>query len=213
MTNTVRSISISYRRFTRVYAAAIRTRQLYWLARMIESGEDALYVARRMVRFASEDVGNADPFALRIALGAMESFRFLGHPGRRFGTGPGGCLSIYGSQEQQRLHGMERGAKNRSGQGRAAGTPAYSQCPHLPDAGSRLWQELSIRPRLRRWVCGAGLFSRSHFGFSVLLPDPKGVRKDDRQSSKAMAGGKKIIPKSKIVRGEGRFFYTGCIIW
>ena len=53
---------------------------LYWLARMLEAGEDALYVARRMVRFASEDVGNADPFALRLALGAMESFRFLGHP-------------------------------------------------------------------------------------------------------------------------------------
>jgi len=53
---------------------------LYWLARMLEAGEDAMYVARRMVRFASEDVGNADPFALRVALGAMESFRFLGHP-------------------------------------------------------------------------------------------------------------------------------------
>ncbi|BBO78998.1 ATPase AAA [Desulfosarcina widdelii] len=53
---------------------------LYWLARMIEAGEDPLYVARRMVRFASEDVGNADPFALRIALGAVEAFRFLGHP-------------------------------------------------------------------------------------------------------------------------------------
>jgi len=53
---------------------------LYWLARMLEAGEDALYVARRMVRFASEDVGNADPFALRMALESMESFRFLGHP-------------------------------------------------------------------------------------------------------------------------------------
>lgn len=53
---------------------------LYWLACMLEAGEDALYVARRMVRFASEDVGNADPFALRLALGAMEAFRFLGHP-------------------------------------------------------------------------------------------------------------------------------------
>ncbi|MBR9985272.1 MAG: replication-associated recombination protein A [Desulfosarcina sp.] len=53
---------------------------LYWLARMLEAGEDPLYVARRMVRFASEDVGNADPFALRLALGAMEAFRFLGHP-------------------------------------------------------------------------------------------------------------------------------------
>jgi putative ATPase len=47
---------------------------------MLEAGEDALYVARRMVRFASEDVGNADPYALRLALGAMEAFRFLGHP-------------------------------------------------------------------------------------------------------------------------------------
>ncbi|MDL2275548.1 replication-associated recombination protein A [Desulfosarcina sp. OttesenSCG-928-G10] len=53
---------------------------LYWLARMLEAGEDALYIARRMVRFASEDVGNADPFALGIAINAMESFRFLGHP-------------------------------------------------------------------------------------------------------------------------------------
>ena len=53
---------------------------LYWLARMLEAGEDPLYVARRMVRFASEDVGNADPFALRLALDAMEAFRFLGHP-------------------------------------------------------------------------------------------------------------------------------------
>ena len=53
---------------------------LYWLACMLEAGEDALYVARRMVRFAAEDIGNADPFALRIALGAMEAFRFLGHP-------------------------------------------------------------------------------------------------------------------------------------
>jgi len=53
---------------------------LYWLARMLEAGEDALYVARRMVRFASEDIGNADPFALARALDAMEAFRFLGHP-------------------------------------------------------------------------------------------------------------------------------------
>jgi putative ATPase len=53
---------------------------LYWLARMLEAGEDPRYVARRMVRFASEDVGNADPFALRVALSAMEAFRFLGHP-------------------------------------------------------------------------------------------------------------------------------------
>ena len=53
---------------------------LYWLARMLEAGEDPLYVARRLVRFASEDVGNADPQALQVTLGAMEAVRFIGIP-------------------------------------------------------------------------------------------------------------------------------------
>ena len=53
---------------------------LYWLERMLSAGEDPLYLARRMVRFASEDVGNADSNALEVALNAMEAFRFLGHP-------------------------------------------------------------------------------------------------------------------------------------
>ncbi|MCB2168472.1 MAG: replication-associated recombination protein A [Deltaproteobacteria bacterium] len=53
---------------------------LYWLARMLAAGEDPLYIARRMVRFASEDIGIADPQALTIALNGMEAFRFLGAP-------------------------------------------------------------------------------------------------------------------------------------
>jgi putative ATPase len=53
---------------------------LYWLARMLEGGEDPFYIARRMVRFASEDIGNADPNALSITMNAMEAFKFLGHP-------------------------------------------------------------------------------------------------------------------------------------
>ncbi len=52
----------------------------YWLMRMLEAGEDPMYLARRMVRFASEDIGNADPNALNVALNAKEAFRFLGHP-------------------------------------------------------------------------------------------------------------------------------------
>jgi putative ATPase len=53
---------------------------LYWLARMLAAGEDPLFIARRMVRFATEDVGMADPQALTVALNAMEAFRFLGRP-------------------------------------------------------------------------------------------------------------------------------------
>ena len=53
---------------------------LYWLVRMLASGEDPLYVARRMVRFASEDIGLADPQALAITLNAKAAYDFLGSP-------------------------------------------------------------------------------------------------------------------------------------
>jgi len=53
---------------------------LYWLARMIEAGEDSRFIARRMVIFASEDVGNADPQALSIATGAAQAVEFVGLP-------------------------------------------------------------------------------------------------------------------------------------
>ncbi|MCH9014403.1 MAG: replication-associated recombination protein A [Gemmatimonadetes bacterium] len=53
---------------------------LYWLARMIDGGEDPLYIARRVVRMASEDIGLADPRALSVALAAKDAFHFLGQP-------------------------------------------------------------------------------------------------------------------------------------
>ncbi len=53
---------------------------LYWLARMLEGGEDPLYIARRMIRFASEDIGLADPQALNIAISAKNAYHFLGSP-------------------------------------------------------------------------------------------------------------------------------------
>jgi len=53
---------------------------LYWLARMLSSGEDPLYIARRLVRFAVEDIGLADPGALAVALRAKEAYDFLGSP-------------------------------------------------------------------------------------------------------------------------------------
>jgi len=53
---------------------------LYWLARMLEAGEDPLYVARRLVRFASEDVGLADPNALVLAMAAQQAVHFVGLP-------------------------------------------------------------------------------------------------------------------------------------
>ena len=53
---------------------------VYWLARMLEAGEDPLYVARRLIRFASEDIGNADPQALTVAVAAKDAVHFIGMP-------------------------------------------------------------------------------------------------------------------------------------
>jgi putative ATPase len=53
---------------------------IYWLARMLEAGEDPKYVARRLIRFASEDVGNADPQALAICVAAKDAVHFIGMP-------------------------------------------------------------------------------------------------------------------------------------
>ncbi len=53
---------------------------LYWMARMLEAGEDPLYIARRMIVVASEDIGNADPNALLVAVAAKEAFEALGNP-------------------------------------------------------------------------------------------------------------------------------------
>ncbi len=53
---------------------------IYWLGRMLEAGEDPMYVVRRVIRFASEDVGNADPEGLKIAVAAQQALHFLGMP-------------------------------------------------------------------------------------------------------------------------------------
>ncbi|MFZ3215396.1 MAG: replication-associated recombination protein A [Candidatus Acidiferrales bacterium] len=53
---------------------------LYWLARMLESGEDPLYIARRLVRMASEDIGLAEPHAVQVSIAAMQAFELLGPP-------------------------------------------------------------------------------------------------------------------------------------
>lgn len=62
---------------------------LYWLARMLEAGEDPLFIARRMVIFASEDVGNADPRALQLAMTVQQAVHFVGLPEARINLAQG----------------------------------------------------------------------------------------------------------------------------
>ncbi|WP_246167038.1 replication-associated recombination protein A [Oryzomonas japonica] len=60
---------------------------LYWMARMLEAGEDPLFILRRMIIMASEDIGNADPRALQVAVSALQAFQFVGMPEGRITLG------------------------------------------------------------------------------------------------------------------------------
>lgn len=91
---------------------------LYWMARMLEGGEDPLYIARRMVQFASEDVGMADPQALVVAVTAMEAFQFLGQPEGELALAEAAVYlatapksnSVYIALQQARKDAREKGA-------------------------------------------------------------------------------------------------------
>ncbi len=109
---------------------------LYWLARMLEAGEDPLYIARRMVRFASEDVGNADPQALLVAMAAMQAYEFIGLPEGELALAQ---ATIYlatapKSNAVYRAYGRARDAIHRTG---SLPVPL-----HIRNAPTRLMKEL-----------------------------------------------------------------------
>jgi putative ATPase len=109
---------------------------LYWLARMCEAGEDPLYIARRLVRFASEDVGNADPGALSICIAARDAVDFIGYPECKLAL----------AQAVVYLALAPKSNAIYTAYGRAAGTvnnsPPYQVPLHIRNAPTPLMKEL-----------------------------------------------------------------------
>ena len=141
---------------------------LYWLARMLEGGEDVRFLARRLVILASEDVGNADPAALPLAVAAARSLR-VGRPARvPTQSGPSGHLPGLCAEIER------RDARHRRGPGRRArGPPAARAGPSARFAlwrgkAAGAWRGLPVRPRTSRRHCRAGLPRR---GAAVLSSD------------------------------------------
>ena len=94
---------------------------LYWMTRMVEAGEDPLFIVRRMVIFASEDIGNADPRALQIALAVKDAVDFVGLPEGIIPLAQG-VTYLAGRAEIERLVSRnECGARRRPQARRAAG--------------------------------------------------------------------------------------------
>ncbi len=109
---------------------------LYWLARMIRGGEDPLFIARRTVRFASEDVGLADPRALEVALAARDAYHFLGSPEGELALAEA-AVYLATAPKSNRVYVAWKAA-----QAAADATPAAGVPLHIRNAPTALMKEL-----------------------------------------------------------------------
>ena len=109
---------------------------LYWLGRMLDAGEDPMYIARRLVRMATEDIGLANPSALAVAVACRDAYRFLGTPEGELALAQA-TVYLAGSPKSNRLYkGWGRALA------RARETPGEAVPLHLRNAPTRLMKDL-----------------------------------------------------------------------
>jgi putative ATPase len=148
---------------------------LYWLARMIDGGEDPMYIARRTVRFAAEDVGLADPQALRLAIAARDAYHFLGSPEGELALAEVAVYLATAPKSDSVYAAWKRA------QALARETPAAPVPMHIRNAPTRLMKELGYGERyqyahsvpeayipqeyLPEELRGTSLYEPGNFGF------------------------------------------------
>ena len=133
---------------------------LYWAARMLEGGEDPLYLLRRLTRFAMEDISLADPAALQMAIAAWDTYERLGSPEGELAIAELiiylGCAQINSAYTAWERHGSGTGIRVPD----APGT--HPQRAHQTNEGTGLWKELRIRSRRAGRFFSAKLLSGQH---------------------------------------------------
>ena len=156
---------------------------LYYLARMLDAGEQPLYIGRRLVRMAMEDIGLADPQALVIALAAKDAFDYLGTPGRRAGARRGDRLSRHRAEIERGLYRLRR--RDARGQGRrlAGAAEDHPQRADQADEGRGLRFRLSLRPRRAGLLLRPGLLPRSPRPPDLLRPARPRLRARDPEAA------------------------------
>jgi putative ATPase len=119
---------------------------LYYLARMLTAGEEPLYLLRRMTRFASEDIGLADPQALTQCLAAKDAYEFLGSPEGELAIVQA-CLYLATAPKSNAAYKAQKGGlAEREGNRVAIAAAAHPQCAHAADEGDRPRRRLCLRP-------------------------------------------------------------------
>jgi putative ATPase len=109
---------------------------LYWLARMLEGGEDPLYLARRLIRMATEDIGLSDPTALQVAVAARDAYHFLGSPEGELALAEA-TLYLATAPKSNRVYTAWAGARRAARETRNAGVPL-----HIRNAPTQLMKDL-----------------------------------------------------------------------
>ena len=177
---------------------------LYWLARMLEAGEDPLYVARRLVRFASEDVGNADPRALTLALAAKDAYHFLGTPEGELALAQATLLPRAGAEVQRRVRRVQRGDGRRAGTAGRAGAAAHPQRAHRAHEATSATAAATSTPTTRptRWSPGApaGVAARPAV-LPAHRPRSRGRAGAPSGRLEALAGGAQTTPLTLALIG------------
>ncbi len=135
---------------------------LYWLARMLNGGEDPRYIARRLVRFAAEDVGMADPQALAQALAAWETYERLGSPEGELAIAQAVVYLGTAPKSNARLHGFRRGAHGGQVDRQPDAARAHPERADQAHETARLRLGLRLRPCRRGCLLRPELFSGRH---------------------------------------------------
>jgi putative ATPase len=119
---------------------------LYWLARMIDGGCDPLYIARRVARMASEDVGNADPRALALALNAWDVQERLGSPEGELALAQAVVYMACAAKSNAVYLAWKAAQEDAPPVRLPGGSRPSAQCPDPADEGAGVWSRLSLCP-------------------------------------------------------------------
>ena len=133
---------------------------LYYLARMFDAGEDPLFIARRVVRMASEDIGLADPQALVVANAAKDAYDFLGSPEGELAIAQA-VVYVAAAPKSNAVYKAFGAAQALAKDARLTGAAQdHPQRPDAPDEARGLRRRLPIRPRRARRLLGPELLAR-----------------------------------------------------
>ena len=172
---------------------------LYWLARMLDGGEDRLFLARRLVRMAIEDIGLADPQAVVQALAAKDTFDFLGSPEGELALAQATIYLATAPKSNARLRRLQGGDAGGQGARLAQPAQAHPQRADQAHAVGGLWGGLRLRPRHRGGLLRPGLLPRRvRRTAAVLRSAGPGVRARDPQASRLL--GRHAGPSAAVNR-------------